>query len=118
MPALPEKAQHDAGQTQQRSDRQINLASDDNQRHGEGHDGYFHDVTGERILKVKAAQEIRRENTADHHSNQEKEHKQSLPGNQERFDPFHTFFLLERIVRCTQRMIKASSTTAPIIAAP
>ena len=57
MSALPEKAQNDAGQTQQRSDRQVNLACDDDQCHRQSHDGYFHNVTGERV-EVKAAQEV------------------------------------------------------------
>src|SRR5450755_4022225 len=118
MPALPKQAQHDAGETQHRCDGQVDLACDYDQRHRQSHDSYFHDVTGERVLKIKAGQEVRREHSADHSTDQEQEHQQGLPGQQERLDSFHTFFLLEMMARCTPRVIKVSSTTAPIIAAP
>ena len=78
----PHEAEGGARQAGHRLDRQVDLAEDDDQGQGQGHDRHFHQG-GERGSKVAGRQEERRQRVAEDDQSQEGDQEERLPAGQQ-----------------------------------
>jgi hypothetical protein len=74
----PQEAEHRTGETGHRLDGQVDLAGDDDQRHGDRHDRHLHEG-GEQVREVARGQEYRRQAGADDDEGDQDDEQERLP---------------------------------------